>query len=184
MTTGAAAFVTAEQLWGMPNDGLRRELVRGELRTMTPAGADHGGVTNAFAYLLTSHVLSHKLGKVLAAETGFILSRNPDTVVGADVAFVRADRIPPEGLPKGFWEGAPDLAVETISPSDTLEQVEEKVDAYLAAGASAVAVLNPRRKTVTIHRVGTNPVVQHVGEKLDLSNVVAGFTCDIADIFR
>src|SRR5439155_18892416 len=114
-----------------------------------PAGADHGGVTNIFAYLLTSHVEPRKLGKVFAAETGFVLSRNPDTVVGADVAFIRADRIPREGLPKGFWEGAPDLAVETISPSDALENVEEKVDAYLTAGTRAVVVLNPRRKTIT-----------------------------------
>jgi Uma2 family endonuclease len=151
---------------------------------MTPAGADHGGVTNKFAYLLTAHVEARKLGKVFAAETGFVLSRKPDTVVGADVAFIRANRIPAEGLPKGFWEGAPDLAVETISPSDALEDVEDKVDAYLAAGAHAVVVLNPRRKTVTTHRPGQNPLVQHVGEILQLDDEVPGFSCPVAAVFE
>ena len=124
------------------------------------------------------------MGKVFAAETGFVLSRNPDTVVGADVAFIRADRIPASGLPKGFWEGAPDLAVETISPSDSLEDVEEKVDAYLAAGARAVVVLNPRRKTITTHRSGRNPSVQHVGDILQLDDIVPGFSCPAASVFE
>jgi Uma2 family endonuclease len=184
MITGAPAITTADELWRMRPDGLRHELIRGEHRTMTPAGADHGGVTNTFSYLLTAHVKPRKLGKVFAAETGFVLSRNPDTVVGADVAFVRSDRIPPDGLPKAFWEGAPDLAVETISPSDALADVEEKVDAYLAAGARAIVVLNPRRKTITTHRPGRDPSVQHVGETLQLDDVVPGFSCPVASVFE
>lgn len=176
--------MTADDLWRMPRDGRRHELIRGELRSMAPAGADHGDVTNNFAFLLTAHVRAGALGRVFAAETGFRLARNPDTVVGADVAFVRADRIPAGGVPKGFWEGAPDLAVETVSPSDTLEEVEEKVDAYLAAGARAVLVLNPRRKTITSHRSGNNPVVQHIGETLNLDDVVPGFSCAVATVFE
>jgi Uma2 family endonuclease len=168
----------------MPDAGMRRELIRGEVRTMTPAGADHGGVTNKFAYLLTAHVEAGKLGKVFAAETGFVLSRNPDTVVGADVAFIRNDRIPPEGLPKGFWEGAPDLAVETVSPGDTVEEVEEKVDAYLRAGARTVLVLNPRRITITAHRPQRNPVVHHEQDTLDIGDVVPGFACRAGDVFK
>ena len=175
--------MTADDLWRLPPDGRRRALVRGELRTMPPAGADHGDVTNNFAFLLTAHVKPGGLGKVFAAETGFRLARDPDTVVGADVAFVPAGRIPPAGLPKGYWDGAPDLAVETVSPGDTVEEVEEKVDAYLAAGTRAVLVLNPRRKTVTSHRPGRNPLVQHAGDVLNLDDVVPGFSCDVAAIF-
>lgn len=176
--------MTADDLWRMPRDGLRHELVRGELRTMAPAGAGHGIVTNNFAFLLTAHVKSRSLGVVFAAETGFRLWRNPDTVVGADVAFVRAERVPPGGPATGFWEGAPDLAVETVSPGDTLEEVEEKVDAYLAAGARAVLVLNPRRQTITSHRPGQNPLVQHVAETLNLDDVVPGFSCAVAAVFE
>jgi Uma2 family endonuclease len=175
--------ITADQLWRMPHDGMRRELFRGELRMMAPAGADHGDVTNNFAFLLTAHVKANALGKVFAAETGFRLARNPDTVLGPDVAFVRAERIAAAGVPKGYWEGAPDLAVETVSPSDTLEQVEEKVDAYLAAGARAVLVLNPRRKTITAHKPNQNPIVHHEGETLDLGDVAADFRCAVSEVF-
>lgn len=150
---------------------------------MAPSGADHGGVTNRFAFLLTLHVRTAKLGEVFAAETGFRLARDPDTVVGADVAFVRAERIPADGLPKGFWDGAPDLAVETVSPSDTLVEVEEKVEAYLAAGARAVVVLNPRRQSATVHRAGRDPAVNHLGDTLTLGDAVPGFTCAVADIY-
>lgn len=121
---------------------------------------------------------------MFTAETGFRLARNPDTVLGADVAFVRADRVPAVGLPKDFWGGAPDLAVETVSPGDTLEGVEEKVDAYLAGGARAVLVLNPRRKTITIHRPGQNPLVHHARETLQLDDVVPGYSCPGAAVFE
>ena len=119
---------------------------------------------------------------MFAAETGFRLARNPDTVVGADVAFV--PRVAYHRLAsEGYREGAPDLAVETVSPGDTLEEVEEKVDAYLASGARAVLVLNPRRKTVTSHRPGQNPLVQHAGDVVELDDVVPGFSCEVAAIF-
>jgi Uma2 family endonuclease len=183
MPPTTSQLLTAEDLWRMPNDGTRRALMRGELRTTTPSGADHGGVTVNFTVALAVHVRSRGLGEVFAAETGFRLSRDPDTVVGADVAFVRAERIPPEGRPKGFWEGAPDLAVETLSPSDTVEEVEEKVDAYLAAGARVVLTLNPKRKTITVHKSAENPIILHVGETLDLDDVVPGFKCPVADVF-
>ena len=151
---------------------------------MPPSGADHGEVTNNFSFLLTAHIKAHSLGKVFAAETGFRLARNPDTVVGADVAFVAAERIPPAGSPKGFWEGAPDLAAETISPGDTLDEVEDKVAAYLAAGAKVVLVLNPRRKSITAHRARQNPTVFHAGETFVAGDdVVPGFSCKVDDVF-
>src|SRR5687767_7438017 len=109
MITGTRP-ITADELWRMPGGNQRRELVRGELRMMAPSGGDHGGITNNIAFLLTAHVKANDLGQVFAAETGFRLSRSPDTVRGADVAFIRADRIPAEGRPKGYWEIPPDLA--------------------------------------------------------------------------
>src|SRR4051794_39092696 len=171
--------MTAEDLWRMPSDGQRHELVRGELTTMAPTGADHGYVSNNFSFLLTSHVKAQKLGEVFAAETGFRLAKSPDTVRGADVAFVRADRIPPGGRPKGFFDGAPDLAVETISPSDTLQEVEDKVDEYLQAGALLVLVLNPRRKTITVHQRNAPPILLHESDNFDAGNVVPGFRCRV-----
>jgi Uma2 family endonuclease len=174
--------ITADELLAMPNN-VRRELVRGEIREMAPAGSNHDDVTNRFAYFLSRYVYDNDLGRVFAAETGYRLSRNPDTVRAADVSFIAKARIPKEGMPLGFWPGAPDLAVETISPGDTLEEVDEKVADYLAADTRMVVLLTPRRKTVTVHRPGANPVVLREGDAFDAGDVVPGFRCNVADIF-
>jgi len=150
---------------------------------MAPAGSNHGAVANRFAFLLSRHVYENDLGEVFAAETGYRLQRNPDTVRAADVSFVAKARIPSEGLPLAFWPGAPDLAVEVVSPGDTVEDVEEKVEDYLAAGANTVVVITPRRKTVTAHRGGAKPIFLREGDILDLSDVVPGFRCKVAEIF-
>ena len=109
MTT-TPRILTAEDLWQMPGDE-RRELIKGELRTMAPAGFDHGAVIDNLQFLLSSHVRTNKLGLVLGAETGFVLARNPDTVRGADVSFVSNARLPSGKRPKTYFPGPPDLAV-------------------------------------------------------------------------
>ena len=174
--------ITAEDLWNMGNQQ-RRELVRGEIRTMAPSGFDHGAIIDNPHVLLSLHVRTHKLGKVLGAETGFKLAKNPDTVRGADVAFIAAARLPSTGRPIGFWDGAPDLAVEVISPTDTASEVKEKVADYLNAGARLVWIVNPKRKTITIHKPNMDPVVLRETQTLDGGDVVAGFKCAVADVF-
>jgi len=177
-----ARLITAEDLWNMGGDQ-RRELVRGELRMMAPAGSEHGAIIMNLAYLLASHVRQQGLGVVFGAETGFVLARGPDVVRGADVAFVRANRIPASGMPKKFWEGAPDLAVEVISPGDSLEEVEEKVDDYLNAATPLVWVVNPRRRTITIHRPGRDPQVLREADTLTGEDVIPGFQCEVLAAF-
>ena len=181
MTT-STRLVTAEELWAMPND-VRRELVRGEVRTMAPAGFEHGAVIVNVTVPLGAYVKAKRLGVALGAETGFVLQRNPDIVRGADVAFVQASRVPSAGLPVKFWEGAPDLAVEVVSPGDTLEEVEEKVDDYLDAGTRMVLVVNPKRRTVTVHRPGAQPVILRQTDTIDGGDVVPGFSLPVADVF-
>lgn len=181
MTT-SVQFITAEQLLAMPNDQ-RRELVKGELRTMAPAGFDHGAIIMRLARLMANHVEAHQLGVVVGAETGFKLARNPDTVRGADIGFVSKARIPAKGLPKGFWEGAPDLAVEVVSPGDRIDEVEEKVDDYLSAGAKVVWVVNPFRRTVTVYHSGETPVPRGEKETLEGGDVLPGFSCNVTRIF-
>lgn len=134
----ATQLLTAEDLWNMPDNGGHNELVRGELREMAPANFDHGGVTVNLTVALGYHVKKHKRGTVVAAETGFVLARSPDAVRAPDIAFVRKDRIPATGRPRKFWDGGPDLAVETLSPSETAAEVKAKVGDYLAAGTLAV----------------------------------------------
>ncbi|MEA2711352.1 MAG: hypothetical protein QOF78_3953 [Phycisphaerales bacterium] len=177
-----ARQITAEDLWNMPGDQ-RRELVRGELRTMAPAGFEHGAIITNLAFLLTKHVREHKLGFVLGAETGYVLARNPDVVRGADVSFVRAERVPESGPTVRFFEGAPDLAVEVISPSDSLEELEEKVGDYLDAGTRLVWVVNPRTRTIAVHRSTREPQVLRENDALDGEDVIPGFRCQVTEAF-
>jgi Uma2 family endonuclease len=182
MSIAIPQLLTAEDLWRLPNDR-RRELVKGELRTMAPAGFNHGAVIMRPASRLSAHVERHNPGVVLGAETGFVLSRNPDTVRGADAAFVSASRLPKGELPNSYFQGAPDLAVEVVAPGDTLTEVEDKVDDYLAAGAKLVWVVNPRRKTVTVHRLQTPPHMLRENDALGGDGVVPEFRCSVAEIF-
>jgi Uma2 family endonuclease len=176
-------LMTADDLWRLPDDGMRHELVQGELQTMAPGGSEHGAINMDLAGLLWHFVRKHKLGRVFSSDTGFVLASNPDTVRAPDVAFVSAARLAAVGLPQKFWPGAPDLAIETISPSDTLQAVEEKVDEWLAAGTTLVWVLNPKRKRVTVYRAPRSVTILEAGDELDGQDVVPGFKCGVADVF-
>src|SRR5882724_1822475 len=134
-------LTTAAELLAMPDEGFRYELVKGELRRMAPAGDDHGYVAMNFGSLLTVHVKANNLGRVYAAETGFRLASDPDTVRAPDVAFVGRNRIEGTGKIKGYRSGSPNLAVEVVSPGDTFTKVDEKAIEWLNAGALMVLVL-------------------------------------------
>jgi Uma2 family endonuclease len=175
---------TADQLLAMPDDGWRYELVHGELRRMAPAGFEHGAIGMRLVTRLGTHVEASDLGVVLGPDTGFSIASDPDTVRAPDVSFVRRDRIPEGGLPKGYWRGAPDLAVEVISPGDTYSEVESKVEEWLGAGTRLVVVLNPRSSTATVYRSRSEVVRLLHSDDLDLGAVVRGFTCPVADLMR
>jgi Uma2 family endonuclease len=177
-----ARVITAVELLHMPGDQ-RRELVKGELRTMAPAGFEHGRVTMKLAKLLVIHVENNKLGIILGAETGFKLSKNPDTVRATDISFVAAARIPAGSHVRGYWEGGPDLAVEVLSPSDSAEEVEEKIDDYLNAGTRLVWILSPRRRTIAVHRGGRDVQLLRDTDTLNGEDVIPGFACKVAEAF-
>jgi len=126
MTT-IKSLMTAGELLYMPDDGFRYELVKGELLRMAPAGSEHGVTVMNITLPLAVFVKAHNLGIVFGAGTGFKIASDPDTVRAPDVAFVHRDRVPESGIPKSFWPGAPDLAVEVVSPNDTKAEVEDKV---------------------------------------------------------
>lgn len=182
-TLRAGTPMTADDLMTLPKQDALYELVRGNLVVMTPAGARHGMIGVRLIVRLGAHVDAHALGVVLGPDSGFVLARDPDTVRAPDVSFVRASRVPAGGMPDGYFDGAPDLAVEVVSPSDTVYEVEEKVAEYLAAGARQVWVVNPKRRTVAVHAHG---LVHVPGEQdfLEGGDVVPGFRCAIADVMR
>jgi Uma2 family endonuclease len=175
--------VTADELLHMPDDGFRYELVRGELRRMNPAGNVHGRVAMSFAWRLAQYVDENRLGTVYAAETGFRLSSDPDTVRAPDVAFVGRGRVEAVGEVEGFWPEAPDLAVEVVSPGDSYTDVEEKVFAWLDAGTKMVVVINPRQRSATVYKSPRDITVLAEADVLAGEDVVPGFELAVREIF-
>jgi Uma2 family endonuclease len=174
------SITTAEQLLiaNLPHC----ELVKGELIVMSPAGFDHGRFASRIDAALEMHVARHGLGVVTTAEAGFQVASDPDTVRAPDVAFVRASRIPPGGV-KGFFQGAPDLAVEVVSPSDRPAEVTAKVQDWLRAGCLVVWVVDPEDRTITIHRGPQDVTILGPGDTLVAADLLPGFSMPLADIF-
>jgi Uma2 family endonuclease len=131
---------------------------------------------------LAQHVRTQQLGIVLGAETGFLIGRDPDTVRAPDIAFVRRDRIPPTGVPRTYWPGQPDLAVEVVSPNDTVFEVDEKVQEWVRAGVALVWVVNPRQRTVMVYRSLTDVAILTENDTLSGETIVPGFQCPVRDI--
>jgi len=178
-------LMTADELLAMPDDGFCYELIKGELlKVSPPPGHEHGLVTMNIAGPLYEYAKNNHLGKVYAAETGFLLEQNPDTVRAADVAFVRRERIEKAGPVEGYWIGAPDLAVEVLSPSDTVRRVEGKVAQWLKSGTHTVWVVSSKLHTVTVYRSLTDIVTLTEKNTLDGGGVVPGFQINVAEIFR
>jgi Uma2 family endonuclease len=176
-------LMTAEELLRLPDDGYRYELVRGELRKMAPAGYLHGRVAINLTTPLDRHVRDHNLGVICAAETGFKLASNPDTVRAPDVAFIRRERVQEVGDVEGYWPGAPDLAVEVISPSDTYVDVQEKVFDWLEAGTRMVILVMPRKRTIAVYRSLTDMMMLTEHDTLDGADVVPGWKIPVRELF-
>jgi Uma2 family endonuclease len=177
-------LMTADELLRLPRGRARHELVRGELRTMPPTGFEHGEETADISASLVMHVRAHQLGRVVTGEPGFRLTTNPDTVRAPDVAFVRRERLPARVARRGYFDGAPDLAVEVISPIDLYTEVDEKVAEWLEHGTRLVFVVNPRRRTVAVHGNDGSVRVLGIEDTLDGEDVVPGWTLPIRDIFE
>ncbi len=175
--------MTADELLKLPSGEFRYELIKGELITMSPAGAEHGAVIMNLAVPLGQHVKANKLGRIFAAETGFKLESDPDTVRAPDIAFINRERIEREGISKGYGAGSPDLAIEVLSPDDTTRKVEKKTADWLAGGAREVWNVNPRTRTVTVHRSTGDVIVLHEDDELDGGALLPGFRCRVSEIF-
>ncbi len=180
--TSQPRLITADELSAMGDIG-RCELIRGNLIMMSPAGYQHGDIAQNIAFHLSAFVRKHKLGKVLAAETGFVLEQDPDTVRAPDVSFIRKDRLPAADLVK-FFKGAPDLAVEVLSPDDRAGQVIRKVGDWLTAGALSVWVVSPKKRTITAYRADQSIAIYQDGDTIRNDPAVPGFKMKIAKAFE
>ena len=173
-------LVTADELWAMPHGyGKRYELVRGELITMSPAGEKHAKIAQRFMRHLGNYVAEHNLGESYGSSLGYLLQRNPDTVLEPDGSFVRADRYVSTDH---FFPGPPDLALEVVSPSNSQKEIDVKVGQYLAAGTRMVVVIDPRKQTAIVSTpAGTHRLT--IDDTLTAGDVVPGWSLPLSELF-
>ena len=185
--TSPRSELTAEQVLAMPDDGVERDLIRGELREypMTKRNRKHSRANCRVGHLLEVWLDTQPepWGEVVSGEAGFVLEHDPDSGVGIDVAYVSAElsAATPESMT--FFDGPPLLAVEILSPSDKIDEVEEKVGLYLESGVKIVWVLSPRFRTVTVYRPGTEPELFNAVQELANEPLLPGFRVPVAKLF-
>jgi Uma2 family endonuclease len=176
-------IVTADELFSMSVDGYRLELIKGSLNMMSPAGGRHGRLANLIAYLLTKHVSENALGQVYAAETGFKIESNPDTVLAPDVAFVHRANLGEIVDDTGFMPIAPDFVVEVLSPNDRFSRVEAKALTWMNAGTKLVLLVDPEAQLVHSYSSRQQIAIFQVGEIVDCSTAVEGFQLNLSQLF-
>lgn len=174
--------VTADELANMSAEG-RIELVRGEVVEMAPTGFEHGVIVAKLTMLMNHHATVHRLGKVVAGDVGFHLATEPDLVRAPDIALLHSDAIPIGMASRRFVQGAPHLVVEVVSPSDRANDIVERVDDYLKAGAKLVWVVYPSRQQVVEYNSQGQSLILRPGDSLDGGDVFKGFSYPVGDLF-
>jgi Uma2 family endonuclease len=176
MATQVSTLITAEEFAALGDIG-PAELIHGKVVRLTAPKPKHGRIAMRLGSLLDDFVHRNKLGEVYAAETGFLLERDPDLIRCPDVSFVRAEAA--HGHDENEYYGhSPDLAVEVLSPSDRPEKVKEKIQAWLECGARSVWVVDPETKTITVHRPAAPPRISSADEAFRDEAVLPGFAIE------
>ena len=179
-----ARRVTAQEFLTHPAARGPSELIRGEVRVLTPASGAHGVVAGVIFRALSNFVEANNLGLCLPDNTGFQLPGLADTVRSPDAAFVRADRLPEKGIGSGWISVAPDLAIEIISPTETAASLEDKLADYRAAGTTLIWVIDPSTRSVSVRRAGAPEQRLTERDSIDGANVLPGFALPVAKLFE
>ncbi len=187
-TTTTTHPVTADELLTMPDrdehgNYCLLELVRGEVRRMSPTGGTHGYICFELGREIGTFIKAHDLGMGFSAETGFLVERNPDSVIAADIAFVSKERLKGVENFDKFIPFAPDIAVEVLSPSNTVREMEEKVDLYFGAGSRIVWIISPKRRTVSVYTAPLEVKILSERDTLDGGDVLPGFSYELSKLF-
>ncbi|WIG60047.1 MAG: hypothetical protein OJF49_002795 [Ktedonobacterales bacterium] len=176
-------LLTAEQFAALPREGLRLELIRGEMLAMPPAFGGHGKTSMRLGVVLGQYVIAHSLGEVYAAETGFLVARNPDTVRAPDVAFIQTNRVPPREMDNEWVPVIPDLVAEVVSNGDRSKDVAEKVQMWLEVGVRLVLVARPPERVIEVHRPNEPVLTLHDGDTLEGYAILPSFAAPVASFF-
>jgi Uma2 family endonuclease len=174
-------LITGEELLALGHIG-PCELIDGRIVPMSPAGGEHGFLEFELGRQLGNFVAERKLGWVLGGEVGIYTRRNPDRVRGADIAFISKDRSP-QRPPKGFFQVAPELVVEIISPDDRWQEVRQKVEEYFAIGVLWVWIVEPENRAILVYRSSAEAQKLAETDTLQGEGILAGFELAISTLF-
>ena len=176
-------LITAEEFAALHRDGWRAELIRGEIVTMPAAFTDHGKTAMRLGALVTTYVMLHNLGETFAAETGFLIANNPDTVRAPDFAFIQASRVTPAASSASWGQVMPDLVAEVVSSSDRGNEIDAKVRMWLDVGVHVVWVLYPQTRTILEYTLDAPLRILKDGDTLDGGEILPGFTAEVSVVF-
>jgi Uma2 family endonuclease len=192
-TTTTPRLLTEADLLAMPDDGVERWLIRGQLwekpsreKAMTVRNRFHSRILANLLFLLKGWLGGQPVprGQVLGGEAGIRLGEAPDTVVGVDAAYVSAETVACQTDETTLIAGVPILAAEILSPSDTHEAVHKKIDVYLQSGVALVWIVDPHDQTVLVYRAGKPPQLFAIGQDLTAEPQLPGFCVPVARIFE
>ena len=178
-----AKLLTADDLLRLYSEGVRGELIRGELYEIMPTGGEHGEIVMTLGTALVNFARPRRLGRIAGSDSGVLLERDPDTVREPDLAFFSTDTIPAGVRVTGYYEVVPDIVGEVVSPNDTAREIDDKARMWIRYGTGLVWVLNPDTRTVAVYSQDGTVTVLGDGDVLDGGDVMRGFTYNVADIF-
>jgi Uma2 family endonuclease len=173
---------TVQDIEQAPPDG-EWELIDGELVEVTPSGMESSRLAHRIGRIVGNYVDAHRLGVMTSADGGYVLFPDRATILVPDVAFIRADRLPPERERPRYPRLAPDLVIEVLSPSDSTSEVVAKVEMYQEAGVPLIWLVDPGKTTITVIAAGDPTEVLKLGDVLSGGEVLPGFAVPVAEIF-
>ena len=183
MTTAKTKLLTADDLLRLHSKGVKGELIRGVLAETVATGVEHGKIAAKYTIRLGIFVEPRKLGTIVTSDSGVWVGRNPDTVREPDVAFTSAERMPLDIRVPGYADVPPDLVVEIVSPSDSAQDVAEKITMWLNLGVSIALEVRPAEQAVLVHRPDVPAATLSGDDVLDCGDVLPGFTLPLGEVF-
>ena len=182
-TTAGVRPMTADELFKLPKDEARGELIQGVFYPAMPTGGRHGEIEALLAWRLLNVVQPSGRGRVMTGDPGIVLERGPDTVRAPDVAYFSPERLPPETDITRFLDAVPDLAVEIVSPSNRPSEIREKAEMWTSFGARLVWVVWPETMTVDVYRPEESVVTLGAEDTLTGQDVLPEFSCMVREVF-
>ena len=183
MTTAKNKLLTAEDLLRLHSQGVKGELIDGVLRETVSAGKRHSFIAGNIMAPLHTHVRRDRLGRVGGTDGGVFIRRNPDTVREPDIFFVSAERLPLDDQSDGYLEVVPEIVVEIVSPSDSAQDVAEKITMWLNLGVSIALEVRPAERAALVHRPDVPAATLSGDDVLDCGDVLPGFTLPLGEVF-